>query len=173
MLPSGDYALKRRGNVVRLLSWREVTPVTRRPSYRLWHKAAAVPNLNSKPLMPSGPSFHDSLRHCTAKYCTLEPAPRSTIAAAFSPDGNTLASTQYFSLFLFFSSAEVWDMSKTSPVFPLNSFAFKFIQCFSLFPSSYLFDASPFLALLCFSFSLYLCSSLLGFLIFSSLLGFG
>jgi activator-of-BECN1-regulated-autophagy protein 1 len=35
----------------------------------------------------------ESLRHCTAKYCTLEPAPRSTIAAAFSPDGNTLAST--------------------------------------------------------------------------------
>jgi hypothetical protein len=42
MLPSGDYALKRRGgNVVRLLSWREVTPVTRRPSFRLWHKAVA------------------------------------------------------------------------------------------------------------------------------------
>ncbi len=77
-----------------------------------------------------------------------------------------------FSLFLLFSSAEVWDMSKPSPVFPLNSFAFKFFQCFSLFPSSYLFDASPFLALLCFSFSSYLCSSLLGFLIFSSRLGF-
>jgi hypothetical protein len=41
----------------------------------------------------------ESLRHCTAKYCTLEPAPRSTIAAAFSPDGNTLASTQYVLLF--------------------------------------------------------------------------
>lgn len=77
-----------------------------------------------------------------------------------------------FSLFLFFSSAEVWLVSKPNPVFPLNSFAFKFIWCFSLFPSLYLFDASPFLALLCFSFSLYLCSSLLGFLIFSSLLGF-
>jgi hypothetical protein len=42
MLPSGDYPLKSRGgNVVRLLAWREVTPVTRRPLRRLWHKAAA------------------------------------------------------------------------------------------------------------------------------------
>jgi hypothetical protein len=68
MLPSGDYALKRRGgNVVRLLSWREVMPVTRRPSFRLWHKAAAVPNLNSKPLMPSGPSFHGLFGHTLNK----------------------------------------------------------------------------------------------------------
>ena len=37
----------------------------------------------------------ESLRNCTAKYCALQPAPRSTIAAAFSPDGSILASTQY------------------------------------------------------------------------------
>ena len=37
----------------------------------------------------------ESLRNCTAKYCPLQPAPRSTIAAAFSPDGTILASTQY------------------------------------------------------------------------------
>jgi hypothetical protein len=36
----------------------------------------------------------DSLRHLSAKYCPLLPAPRSTIAAAFSPDGKVLASTQ-------------------------------------------------------------------------------
>lgn len=36
----------------------------------------------------------DALRHCTAFYCTLQPEPRSTIAAAFSPDGSLLASTQ-------------------------------------------------------------------------------
>ena len=36
----------------------------------------------------------DSLRNCTATYCPLRPPPRSTIAAAFSPDGLTLASTQ-------------------------------------------------------------------------------
>jgi hypothetical protein len=36
----------------------------------------------------------DSLRRCSASYCQLSPAPRSTIAAAFSPDGTLLASTQ-------------------------------------------------------------------------------
>eukprot|EP00897_Mesotaenium_endlicherianum_P000343 jgi/Mesen1/10309/ME000079S09742 len=35
----------------------------------------------------------DSLRNCTARYCTLQPAPRSTIAAAFAFDGSVLAST--------------------------------------------------------------------------------
>ncbi|CAK9274083.1 unnamed protein product [Sphagnum jensenii] len=61
-------------------------------------------------------------------------------------------------------------MFKPSPVFPLNSFAFKFIQCFFLFPSSYLFVASPFLALLCFSFFLYIIFLLIGF--FDLLLSF-
>ena len=37
----------------------------------------------------------DALRNCTATYCPMRPPPRSTIAAAFSPDGLTLASTQY------------------------------------------------------------------------------
>ncbi|GMP77653.1 hypothetical protein CsSME_00033854 [Camellia sinensis var. sinensis] len=36
----------------------------------------------------------ESLRHLSAKYCPLLPPPRSTIAAAFSPDGKTIASTQ-------------------------------------------------------------------------------
>lgn len=36
----------------------------------------------------------ETLRHLSAKYCPLLPPPRSTIAAAFSPDGRTLASTQ-------------------------------------------------------------------------------
>ncbi|XP_059626117.1 uncharacterized protein LOC132269100 isoform X2 [Cornus florida] len=35
----------------------------------------------------------ESFRHLSAKYCPLLPTPRSTIAAAFSPDGKTLAST--------------------------------------------------------------------------------
>jgi hypothetical protein len=34
------------------------------------------------------------LRRCAATYCELSPPPRSTIAAAFSPDGALLASTQ-------------------------------------------------------------------------------
>lgn len=36
-----------------------------------------------------------SLRHLSAKYCPLVPPPRSTIAAAFSPDGRSIASTQW------------------------------------------------------------------------------
>ncbi|XP_010522525.1 PREDICTED: uncharacterized protein LOC104801119 isoform X2 [Tarenaya hassleriana] len=35
----------------------------------------------------------ESLQHLSAKYCPLVPPPRSTIAAAFSSDGRTLAST--------------------------------------------------------------------------------
>ncbi|OWM74735.1 hypothetical protein CDL15_Pgr009282 [Punica granatum] len=35
----------------------------------------------------------ESLQNLSAKYCPLLPPPRSTIAAAFSPDGKTLAST--------------------------------------------------------------------------------
>ncbi|GBG82711.1 hypothetical protein CBR_g36239 [Chara braunii] len=35
----------------------------------------------------------DSIRNFSAKYCHLDPPPRSTIAAAFSPDGSSLAST--------------------------------------------------------------------------------
>ncbi|URD75784.1 WD domain, G-beta repeat domain containing protein [Musa troglodytarum] len=35
----------------------------------------------------------ESLRHLSAKYSPLVPPPRSTIAAAFSSDGNTIAST--------------------------------------------------------------------------------
>ena len=36
----------------------------------------------------------DSLGRCSASYYSLHPEPRSTIAAAFSPDGALLASTQ-------------------------------------------------------------------------------
>ena len=35
----------------------------------------------------------DALARCTATYSELRPAPRSTIAAAFSPDGKLIAST--------------------------------------------------------------------------------
>jgi hypothetical protein len=33
-------------------------------------------------------------RHCSAQYANLHHHPRSTIAAAFSPDGELIASTQ-------------------------------------------------------------------------------
>jgi hypothetical protein len=36
----------------------------------------------------------DSLRHLSASYCSFRTNPRSTIAAAFSPDGLLVASTQ-------------------------------------------------------------------------------
>ena len=40
------------------------------------------------------------MRHLSAMYCPLFPPPRSTIAAAFSPDGKALASTQYVTVLL-------------------------------------------------------------------------
>lgn len=36
----------------------------------------------------------DFIQHCSAEYVDLRPTPRSTIAAAFSPDGTVVASTQ-------------------------------------------------------------------------------
>lgn len=42
----------------------------------------------------------DLLRRCCAAYCQLVPAPRSTIALAFSHDGRLLASSQCVLLFL-------------------------------------------------------------------------
>lgn len=83
-----------------LVAWREISPRVKRPLKRLWGEAAT-----SGPT--SGPrcglvdaklgliawSEEESLRHYSAKYCPLVPPPRSTIAAAFSPDGSILAST--------------------------------------------------------------------------------
>ncbi|KAK4585863.1 hypothetical protein RGQ29_023178 [Quercus rubra] len=90
------------GNVFRLLTRREVCPRTKNSSKRLWGEG-------SKPHLDSVGSRHEAaidarqglvswveaetLRHLSAKYCPLLPPPRSTIAAAFSPDGRTLAST--------------------------------------------------------------------------------
>ncbi|CAM6099134.1 unnamed protein product [Calypogeia fissa] len=88
-------------NVLRLLALREVAPSVKRSSRRLWGDAAASSVscsghyrevTDAKRALISWLEA-ESLRHCTAKYCPLQPAPRSTIAAAFSPDGNTLAST--------------------------------------------------------------------------------
>ena len=36
----------------------------------------------------------DFMQHCSARYVDFKPVPRSTIAAAFSPNGKLLASTQ-------------------------------------------------------------------------------
>ncbi|KAK6286533.1 hypothetical protein POUND7_012712 [Theobroma cacao] len=90
-------------NVLHLLGKREVSPRTKYTPERRWGEAPKQ-NANSS----SGPNIEpigdarrgliswaeeESLRHLSGKYCPLVPPPRSTIAAAFSPDGRTLAST--------------------------------------------------------------------------------
>ncbi|TVU32442.1 hypothetical protein EJB05_24173 [Eragrostis curvula] len=91
----------RQRNIFHLLTQREVSPRTKHQAKRIW----------SSPLKCDGGSIElrcadtdakqdifswaesQSLHHWSAKYCPLVPPPRSTIAAAFSPDGKTLAST--------------------------------------------------------------------------------
>ncbi|BFI40351.1 activating molecule in BECN1-regulated autophagy protein 1 [Marchantia polymorpha subsp. ruderalis] len=97
------YARKRHPgeNVLRLLAWREVAPTVKRPLRRLWGEAATWSvscsgyqrEVTDAKMALVTWLEAESLSHSTAKYCPLQPAPRSTIAAAFSPDGNTLAST--------------------------------------------------------------------------------
>ncbi|KAK8480380.1 hypothetical protein V6N13_069982 [Hibiscus sabdariffa] len=93
---------RRTSNVFQLLARREVSPRNKRSSRKLWGEGS-----KSRP-DSFGPKFQatrdarsdllswveaESLRHFSAKYCPLLPPPRSTIAAAFSPDGKTLTST--------------------------------------------------------------------------------
>lgn len=88
-------------NVSRLLAWREISPQVKRPSKRLWGEAARWSVDCSRQRCEVTDAKNgliawveaESLRHFSAKYCPLVPPPRSTIAAAFSPDGQTLAST--------------------------------------------------------------------------------
>ncbi|GAB4843685.1 hypothetical protein Ancab_013649 [Ancistrocladus abbreviatus] len=89
-------------NVFRLAARREVAPRTKHSSKRLWressethvdsfsltHEAARDARIGLMSWVEAA-----SLRHLSARYCPLLPPPRSTIAAAFSPDGKTLAST--------------------------------------------------------------------------------
>ncbi|KAK6914193.1 hypothetical protein RJ641_021514, partial [Dillenia turbinata] len=95
---------KRRSNVYQLLARREVSPRTKHSAKKLWGESSKW-HVDSSGLKTE--AFKDarngliswveavSLRHLSAKYCPLLPPPRSTIAAAFSPDGKTLASTQF------------------------------------------------------------------------------
>ncbi|KAL6970637.1 hypothetical protein U1Q18_030331 [Sarracenia purpurea var. burkii] len=89
-------------NVFRLLAQREVSPRTKHSSKKLWGETSKCP-FDSFGL--KGDAARDardglvswveakSLQHLSAMYCPLLPPPRSTIAAAFSPDGKALAST--------------------------------------------------------------------------------
>ncbi|XVF81094.1 hypothetical protein PTKIN_Ptkin15bG0128700 [Pterospermum kingtungense] len=100
--PSDNYHRSCK-NVVHLLEKREVTPRTKYVPKRRWGE---TPNQNAdSSSAPNSESIGDarhglvswaeeeSLQHLSGKYCPLVPPPRSTIAAAFSPDGRTLAST--------------------------------------------------------------------------------
>ncbi|KAA8548904.1 hypothetical protein F0562_000588 [Nyssa sinensis] len=89
-------------NVFRLLVRREISPRTKRSSKKLWGEKSKC-HVDSSGLRCEAvrDARHglfswveaESLRHFSAKYCPLVPPPRSSIAAAFSPDGKTLAST--------------------------------------------------------------------------------
>ncbi|CAI9117977.1 OLC1v1019473C1 [Oldenlandia corymbosa var. corymbosa] len=96
------------GNIYRLLARREVAPRTKHNSKQSWAKAS-VHHVDSCGTSSDAETNSDagidarrgliswveaeSLQHLLADYCPLLPPPRSTIAAAFSPDGKTLAST--------------------------------------------------------------------------------
>ncbi|XP_057480400.1 uncharacterized protein LOC130767531 isoform X1 [Actinidia eriantha] len=92
-----------RRNVFSLLARREVSPRTK--CLPRWQWGDASKRDAEFSFAPKGEAVIDakrglfswveaeSLRNLSAKYCPLVPPPRSTIAAAFSPDGNTLAST--------------------------------------------------------------------------------
>lgn len=87
-------------NVLRLLTLRETSPSARRPRMRPWRGngdsgfccGPGYQAVDAKTALPLWLET-DSLRNCSARYCYLQPAPRSTIAAAFSIDGTALAST--------------------------------------------------------------------------------
>ncbi|KAI3975837.1 hypothetical protein MKX01_015385 [Papaver californicum] len=85
-------------NVFELLARREICPRSKHTLKRLWGDTHGDQNglncevIDAKHGLVSWVEA-ESLKHISAKYCPLVPPPRSTIAAAFSPDGRTLAST--------------------------------------------------------------------------------
>ncbi|KAK7245283.1 hypothetical protein RIF29_40122 [Crotalaria pallida] len=90
-------------NVFTLLARREISPRTKHVAKRQWGEASKSKSGSySRPKKDIARDARrglqswveaESLRHLSAKYCPLLPPPRSTIAAAFSPDGKVLAST--------------------------------------------------------------------------------
>ncbi|KAA8550683.1 hypothetical protein F0562_002367 [Nyssa sinensis] len=100
--PSHPQIHRSGGNVFCLLAQREISPRTKCSTRWQWGEAS---KWNAESSFAPGRGVRDarrglvswieasSLRHLSAKYCPLTPPPRSTIAAAYSPDGKTLAST--------------------------------------------------------------------------------
>ncbi|KAK3152766.1 hypothetical protein QOZ80_2BG0163280 [Eleusine coracana subsp. coracana] len=88
-------------NIFHLLAQRELSPRTKHQAKRIWSNprksGAGLIELRFADTDAKQDIFSwaesQSLHRWSAKYCPLLPPPRSTIAAAFSPDGKTLAST--------------------------------------------------------------------------------
>ncbi|KAL6646796.1 hypothetical protein ACP70R_015490 [Stipagrostis hirtigluma subsp. patula] len=91
----------RQRNIFHLLTQREVSPRTKHQAKRIWSnpKKCDIDLLELRCADTDAKldifswAESQSLHRWCAKYCPLLPPPRSTIAAAFSPDGKTLAST--------------------------------------------------------------------------------
>ncbi|KAM0928170.1 hypothetical protein ACQ4PT_002312 [Festuca glaucescens] len=91
----------RQRNIFHVLSHREVSPRTKHQAKRHWNKPPTSGAGFTELRYLATDAKHDlfswaesqSLHRWSAKYCPLMPPPRSTIAAAFSSDGKTLAST--------------------------------------------------------------------------------
>ncbi|XP_074269114.1 uncharacterized protein LOC141592384 [Silene latifolia] len=95
-----NHSSKPSDNVFNLVALREVTPRTKRFK-RLWGDVKGCAD-SLRQIFEAGRDARrgliswveaESFRHLSAQYCPLLPPPRSTIAATFSPDGKTLAST--------------------------------------------------------------------------------
>ncbi|XP_022760414.1 uncharacterized protein LOC111306775 isoform X4 [Durio zibethinus] len=101
-MPSTSSSRRPSSNVFQLLAQREVSPRSKRSSRKLWGEESKNRLDSFGPICQAARDVRrdllswveaESLQHFSAKYCPLLPPPRSTIAAAFSPDGKTLAST--------------------------------------------------------------------------------
>ncbi|XP_061368594.1 uncharacterized protein LOC133311554 isoform X2 [Gastrolobium bilobum] len=103
-MTSSSYNSKTSGrNVFNLLAQREISPRTKHVPK--WHWGESSKSKSGSCSHPKSEALRDakrgllswveaeSLGHLSAMYCPLLPPPRSTIAAAFSPDGKFLAST--------------------------------------------------------------------------------
>ncbi|KAK4792753.1 hypothetical protein SAY86_023188 [Trapa natans] len=86
-------------NVFNILAQREVSPQTKHSPKKLWREPSVSSSQHGSGAQCDARRSliswveAESLHNLSAKYCPLLPPPRSTIAAAFSPDGKTLAST--------------------------------------------------------------------------------
>ncbi|KAM7263550.1 hypothetical protein ACFE04_001233 [Oxalis oulophora] len=98
--PPSNFLNRRTMNVCSLLAHRELSPRTKYMPTNKWGEGtndtpSSIPKKPVTDLKRGLISWAEtqSLQHLSAKYCPLEPPPRSTIAAAFSSDGRTVAST--------------------------------------------------------------------------------